>query len=217
MLNFLENHDEQRFASDFFGRDAGRTFAALGAGLFLNTAPFMVYFGEEIGERGMDAEGFSGRDGRTSIFDWWTIPSIGRLIRYIHKKEGLTPHETALLEKWRGFLNMASSVPAVASGRTFDLCYCNQDSPGFDPDRHFAFLRSGGGEVWLFVCDFSRDAALRQEASRPLDLPQCRQRERVSILIPREAVGYLCIKNLDPEKRIEVEVSFDDCAIVKLN
>lgn len=217
MLNFLENHDEQRFASDFFGRDAGRTFAALGAGLFLNTAPFMVYFGEEIGERGMDAEGFSGRDGRTSIFDWWTIPSIGRLIRYIHKKEGLTPHETALLEKWRGFLNMASSVPAVASGRTFDLCYCNQDSPGFDPDRHFAFLRSGGGEVWLFVCDFSRDAALRQEASRPLDLPQCRQRERVSILIPREAVGYLCIKNLDPEKRIEVEVSCDDCAIVKLN
>ena len=45
MLNFLENHDEQRFASDFFGKDARRTFAALGAGIFLNTAPYMIYFG----------------------------------------------------------------------------------------------------------------------------------------------------------------------------
>ena len=73
MLNFLENHDEQRFASDFFARDARRTFAPLGAGLLFNNAPYMVYFGEEIGERGMDKEGFSGLDGRTSIFDWWSI------------------------------------------------------------------------------------------------------------------------------------------------
>ena len=53
MLNFLENHDEHRFASDFFGKDAMNTFAPLYVSLFLNTAPFMVYFGEETGERGM--------------------------------------------------------------------------------------------------------------------------------------------------------------------
>ena len=50
MLNFLENHDEQRFASDFFGRKASNTFAPLYVSLFLNTAPFMIYFGEEVGE-----------------------------------------------------------------------------------------------------------------------------------------------------------------------
>ncbi len=101
----------------------------------------MVYFGEEIGERGMDAEGFSGRDGRTTRSTRGGFPSIGRLIEYIHTNEGHTPEEAELLEKWRRFLNMAASVPAVASGKTFDLCYCNYDSPGFDLDRHFAFLR----------------------------------------------------------------------------
>ncbi len=229
MLNFLENHDEQRFASDFFGRDARRTFAALGAGLFLNTAPYMVYFGEETGERGMDAEGFSGRDGRTSIFDWWSIPSIGRLIGHIHGKEELTPEESALLAKWRKFLNIAASVPAVASGKTFDLCYCNYGSPGFDPDRHFAFLRGDGSQTWLFVCNFSDVETLRQaqrpEGQRSPNLwfsgthqpSKCRPTEKLSIFIPMEAIDYLNIKNLGPETRIEVEVSSDDCAIVRVN
>ena len=38
MLNFLENHDEQRFASEFFGKDKFRTFAPLKVSLMLNTA-----------------------------------------------------------------------------------------------------------------------------------------------------------------------------------
>ena len=125
----------------------------------------MVYFGEEIGERGMDAEGFSGLDGRTTIFDWWKIPSIGRLIEYIHTDKGLTPEETTLLERWRRFLNMAASVPAVVSGKTFDLCYCNYYSPGFDPDRHFAFLRGDVSETWLFVCSLSSDDTSTSVAS----------------------------------------------------
>ena len=62
MLNFLENHDEQRIASDFFAGSAEAGFAALGVSLLLNTASFMLYFGQEIGERGMDDEPFSGVD-----------------------------------------------------------------------------------------------------------------------------------------------------------
>ena len=50
MLNFLENHDEQRFGSDFFGKDGHNTFAPLYVSLFMNTAPFMIYLGEEVGE-----------------------------------------------------------------------------------------------------------------------------------------------------------------------
>lgn len=214
MLNFLENHDEQRFASDFFGCRAERTFAALGAGIFLNTAPFMVYFGEEIGERGMDAEGFSGKDGRTTIFDWWKIPSICRLNEYIHKNEGLAPEEIELLQKWRSFLNMAASVPAITSGRTFDLCYCNYGSSGFDPDRHFAFLRGDGSETWLFVCNFSRPNSGGQCAEGA----ERSASERLSVLIPKEAIEFFGMKNNpDTEVRIEVEVSVDDCVFVKVN
>ena len=42
--------------------------------------------------------------------------------------------------------------PAFAEGRTFDLCYCQGE--GFNPDRHFAFLRSDDEETWLVVCNF---------------------------------------------------------------
>src|SRR3712207_8716908 len=35
----------------------------------LRTNPYMLYAGQEFGEKGMDAEGFSGLDGRTTIFE----------------------------------------------------------------------------------------------------------------------------------------------------
>ncbi len=60
---------------------------------------------------------------------------------------------------------------------------------------------------WLFVCSFADGGSLRQ-AQRP---------EVISIRIPKEAIDYLDIKNLDPETRIEVEASSDDCAMVRIN
>ncbi len=178
MLNFLENHDEQRFASSFFGGDASKTGAPLCASMLLNTSPFMIYFGEEVGERGMDAEGFSGPDGRTSIFDWWSVASLGRLNEYVHTGCGLTPGEEETLKLFTGACRLASS-PAVSQGKTFDLCYCNAGSPGFDPDRHFAFLRGMGDDVVLFVCNFSTDDASMQ------------------ITVPDEAVRFIGMKKTE--------------------
>ncbi|MDD2284650.1 MAG: alpha-amylase family protein, partial [Paludibacter sp.] len=73
MLHFLENHDEQRIASDFFAGDPWKIIPALIVSATLTKAPFMLYAGQELGERGMDAEGFSGLDGRTTIFDYWGV------------------------------------------------------------------------------------------------------------------------------------------------
>ena len=160
MLNFLENHDEQRFASDFFGCDAGNSYAALYTALYLNNAPFMLYAGEEVGERGMDNEGFSGRDGRTSIFDWWAPSSLTRLYKYIHgEKEALTPEEESMLDAYRKALKFAAEDNAVSKGTVYDLCYCNYASDGFNPDRHFAFLRDFEDETLLIVCNFSKNDA----------------------------------------------------------
>ena len=78
MLNFLENHDEQRIASDFFAGNATKALPALIVSACMNTNPMMIYFGQELGEPGMESEGFSGRDGRTTIFDYWSIDSIRR-------------------------------------------------------------------------------------------------------------------------------------------
>jgi len=153
MLNFLENHDEQRVASDFFAGSAEAGYAALGVSLLLNTASFMLYFGEEVGEPGMDNEGFSGIDGRTSIFDWCTVRSLQALRRCIGGDPvDLTDRQQAILTRYREALAL-SRRPAFREGSTFDLCYCQGD--GFDPDRHFAFLRSDGKEeTWLVVANF---------------------------------------------------------------
>lgn len=160
MLNFLENHDEQRFASDFFGCDARNSYAALYTALYLNNAPFMLYAGEEVGERGMDNEGFSGRDGRTSIFDWWAPSSLTRLYKYIHgEKEALAPEEETMLDTYRKALKFAAEDNAISKGTFYDLCYCNYASDGFNPDRHFAFLRDFEDETLLIVCNFSKNDA----------------------------------------------------------
>lgn len=178
MLNFLENHDEQRFASEYFGKDGLKTFAPLYASLYMNTAPFMVYFGEEVGEKGMDNEGFSGKDGRTTIFDWWSIKSIKRLRKLIASgeykssdikkitKAGLKPEEAELFVRFTKALRFAASDPAITKGTTYDLCYCNYSSDGFNKDRHFAFLRDYKEHTLLIVCNFSN-----QESTFKLSIP----------------------------------------------
>ena len=161
MLNFLENHDEQRVASDFFAGSAEAGYAALGVSLLLNTASFLLYFGQEVGERGMDNEPFSGVNGRTSIFDWWTVESLQALRKYISAgRKGLNNHQKAILKRYREALKMARK-PAFSEGQTFDLGYCQE--AGFNPDRHFAFLRSDGKETWLVVANFgpSSDITVR--------------------------------------------------------
>ncbi len=149
MLHFLENHDEQRFASPFFGRTPERSFAPLGASLLFCSAPFLLYFGEEIGEAAAEAA-----DGRTTIFQFARIPSLQRLATYAQSGSGLRPEESAILERFRTLLRR-SCEPLFAEGDTYDLGYCNTRSEGFDPDRHFAFLRSQAGQTVLVFCNFS--------------------------------------------------------------
>lgn len=150
MLNFLENHDEQRAASDFFAGDASRTFAALSVSLLFNTAPFMLYFGQEFGERGMESEGFSGADGRTSIFDYCIVPSVKRFL------DGrLSASEKRTRRKYCELLKTATGEPAFAVGGTYDLMYVNPASDFFNPATTFVWLRGCEGKVFLVAANFS--------------------------------------------------------------
>ncbi|HEY6913943.1 MAG TPA: alpha-amylase family protein, partial [Paludibacter sp.] len=76
MLNFLENHDEQRIGSGFFSGNGMCAQPAMIVAATLTQAPVMIYAGQELGELGMDNEGFSGMDGRTTIFDYWGVKSL---------------------------------------------------------------------------------------------------------------------------------------------
>jgi glycosidase len=148
MLNFLENHDEQRVASDFnIGGDEKasilpdekkgfRALPELVVSLMLNKSPFMLYFGEEFGEKGMESEGFSGRDGRTSIYDYCSAPSVARFLNC-----RLHPDEQKLFAEYVKLLHIAVSEKAISEGDTFDLEYANTGNGTFNPDRHFVFAR----------------------------------------------------------------------------
>ncbi|MBR6346738.1 MAG: alpha-amylase [Bacteroidales bacterium] len=153
MLNFLENHDEQRLASPFFAGSPEAAYAALAVSLLWNDAPFMLYFGQETGERGMDDEPFSGINGRTSIFDWWKVESLARLWNSIHGLEpGLTEEENAVLQRYRSILSL-SKEKVFASGASYDLCY--MQGPAFDRDRIFAWLRYDDTDCRLVLANFS--------------------------------------------------------------
>lgn len=154
MLNFLENHDEQRFASAFYAGDPARVVPSLVVSAFFSTGPFMIYFGQELGEPGMDAEGFSGLDGRTTIFDYWSVSTVRRWLSKGSCRGTLTPGQRHLRSIYRKVLTMANSEAAISEGSFFDLMYVNLDNPGLNPHRHFAFMRHSGDDTLVIVANF---------------------------------------------------------------
>jgi glycosidase len=166
MLYFLENHDEQRIASSFFAGDGQKGVPGLVVSALLQQNPVMIYAGQEFGERGMDKEGFSGHDGRTTIFDYWNIDTLTRAAR-----RKLTKKEKELYSIYNKVLNIAVSEKAVIDGIGFDLMYVNGQY-----QRQYAFLRKAGSEVLLVVANFD-------------DMPTT-----MDVTIPAHAFDYLKLK-----------------------
>ena len=167
MLYFLENHDEQRIASSFFAGDARKGIPGLIVSALLQQNPLMIYFGQEYGEQGMDKEGFSGNDGRTTIFDYWSVDTI---VRAFGRK--LTKDEKALATIYNKVMNIASTEKAVTDGVSFDLMYVNGQY-----HRQYAFLRKAGSEALLVVVNFD-------------ELPVT-----MNVTIPAHAFDYLNLKD----------------------
>lgn len=172
MLYFLENHDEQRLASDFFAGRAKNGIPALIVAALLRNNPMMIYAGQEFGERGMDKEGFSGCDGRTTIFDYWALPSLCHGYR---NRRSMTAEERKTEKIYKKVLGLANSEVAVSEGLTFDLMYVNGQNEQFSPHEQYAFMRKSGEDVLLVVVNFNE------------------QKRICSITIPSHAFEYLNI------------------------
>lgn len=153
MLYFLENHDEQRIASGFF---CGRGMCAEPAMIVaatLGTNPVMVYAGQELGEKGMDAEGFSGMDGKSSIFDYWGIASLQAWANHGKFDGALLDDEQRNLQAfYRQLLHIARSEKAVTEGAMYDLEYAQGE--GFNKHEQFAYIRKYKRQTLLIVLNF---------------------------------------------------------------
>ena len=160
MLNFLENHDEQRIASRQFCGDPFKALPALVVSATISRCPMMIYAGQELGEPAADAEGFSGLDGRTTIFDYWSVPTLRRW----HQGKP-TSDERRLRAAYRQILRLCNSEKTLSQGQFFDLMYVNQDT--LDTHRQYAFMRHCEGEMTLVVANFG-DA----EVNTSIRIPQ---------------------------------------------
>jgi hypothetical protein len=187
MLTFLENHDEQRIASDFFAAKAERALAAFIVSATVGTQPFMLYAGQELGEKGMDKEGYSGVDGRTTIFDYWSVDTLRRWRDGgTFSGKDLNESELDLQAYYSRLLHIARDEKAITEGDFFDLMYVNPHTADFNPHRQYAFLRKHENELLLIVANFdSWDTS-------------------VAVNIPTDAFNYFNLPTLDEVKATEL-------------
>jgi glycosidase len=153
MLYFLENHDEQRIASGFFCGNGANAEPAMVVAAALTPNPLLIYMGQELGEKGMDFEGFSGIDGRTSIFDFWSLRSLQAWANHgQYDGGGLDDEQRSLRAFYQRLLCLKRDNRALSEGKMYDLQYAQGD--GFNRARQFAFLRYIKGDLLLVVVNF---------------------------------------------------------------
>ena len=177
MLNFLENHDEQRVGSGFFSGNGMYAQPAMIVAATLTKAPVMIYFGQELGEQGMESEGFSGMDGRTTIFDYWGLKTIQAWSNGGKFDGGkLTRDQKDLRAFYQKLLNITLSEKAITDGLMYDLEFANFDSNKFNTHEQYAYFRKFEDELLLIVLNFD---------DKHLDTEVC---------FPYEAFQYLELK-----------------------
>jgi glycosidase len=199
MLNFLENHDEQRIASGFFSGNGISAKPAMIVAATLTMAPVMIYSGQELGEKGMDSEGFSGLDGRTTIFDYWSVNSIrnwGNNGKFNDDK--LTADQIEIRNFYKKLLNITLAEKAITHGNMFDLVYANVENDMFNTHEQYAYIRSYEDELLFFILNFD-DKHLTTEVKFPVELFQ--------YLGIDEGHQYSC-KNLLDETELFPEFTF---------
>ena len=164
MLHFMENHDEQRIASEGFAHDPRYALPAMAVSAHLNEASVMVYFGQEVGETARENAGF-GSPTRTSIFDYIGVPAHQRWVNGKRYDGGaLTPEEAALREYYCRLLNL----PIVGAFRNIHQ-YNRAHTPYYN-DKVYSFVRETVQEKWLVIANFSKRDGFGFELQVPPEL-----------------------------------------------
>jgi glycosidase len=158
MLRFMENHDELRLASEHFVGDAFKALPAVTMAALMNRGPFMIYNGQESGEDAKGAPGFSGDDGRTSIFDYAVMPKHQNWMaggRF--DGSDFTDEQKRLYDFYSKLLNFRLNSSAINKGAFYDLMWVNPWYSNFDPQYVYAFLRYHDEERLLVVVNFNQN------------------------------------------------------------
>ena len=167
MLRFLENHDETRINSSCFAADnIWSTIPAMLITATLHGGPFMIYFGQEFGEKANEIEGFNEADDRTTMFDFWRVDSHQRWLNNgAFNHELLTSQEKDLDLFYQQLFKFVKDSNAVRIGQFFDLQYVQRENY---PSKYvYSYLRYSNDEQLLFVNNFHATETFQLEIIIP--------------------------------------------------
>ncbi len=169
-LHYLENHDERRVASPIVVSDDpnGTGFGGAAANyqlaplLYLyGNGPVLVFNGQEVGEPGAGREGFSGDDGRTTLFDYWSSPELAKWVSgHQYDGAGLSGEQRQLRAFLSALLSLAKEPLASSTGYWGLEYFNNPQRFGDSPDALYSFARfeRDGGALLLVAANFAPGA-----------------------------------------------------------
>ncbi len=155
MLRFLENHDEQRLASRYFAGDPWKAIPGIVLAGTMNTGPLLLYFGQEVGESAEGISGFSGDDGRTTIFDYWAVPNHQKwMSNGEFSGKMLSSGQSELRKNYSLILKMINDHEVFCKGSFYDLMWVNDDINRQSFRSIYAYLRYYNEDIVLIIINF---------------------------------------------------------------
>jgi glycosidase len=189
VVRYAENHDEVRLASQMHwggvGMEVGKAVCAILYGM--GRGPILFYNGQEIGEPGEDAQGFSDDDGRTSIFDYTAMPEFIKWVNGGRFDGGKLSERQKKLRAWYAKLLRLMHEPAFCKGGFYGLNHANRHNPSFG--------RGPGEEVsghWMYAY-LRYDPDCRQAFLVVVNLHGSESMRNVRIQLPEDSWSYLGI------------------------
>ncbi|GAB5378869.1 MAG: alpha-amylase family protein [Aliiglaciecola sp.] len=169
MLHFLENHDEQRIASPEFAGDASWGKPALVVSALISRSPTMLYFGQDVGEKGEQNAGF-GRPSRTSIFDYIGVPAHQRWMNKGKFDGGQSSQqELALRQFYERVMNISAFHPTM-TGSYQSLHSYNRWKDSDYGTKQFAFVRWTDNQQLFVITSFEPEKNKQFTLHVPPDL-----------------------------------------------
>lgn len=152
MLHFLDNHDEQRLANEAFAGSGEKGRPLMVLSTLISSSPTMIYFGQEVGEKGSENAGF-GQSTRTSIFDYIGVPEHQKWMNNGKFDGGKLSSSQKELRNFYSILLNYSLTNKVLKGAFTDLQVENKNS--YPNDKIYSFARFDQNEQLLVINNFS--------------------------------------------------------------
>lgn len=183
-VQYLENHDERRIASPIVPGDSpdGTGFGSMNAGHQLaplsylySNGPVLMLNGQEVGEPGAGEEGFGGDDGRTTIFDYWSMPELVKWVNGHAYDGGKLSEDQKKLRTYYGDLFALTQDARVRGNRYWGLKYFN--NTGMFPDASdamftFARFAQKSGTLMIVASNFGVGQPATGKVRIPDDLAE---------------------------------------------